>query len=75
MNLFYLITVVTKRTSRARFIPHFFNKWVFVEEMQGGEPKIPSENPPHPSVLVGGVRQRHSCALGWYRPSVGVPGT
>jgi hypothetical protein len=41
----------------------------------GGEPEIPSENSPHPSVLVGGVRQRRSCALGWYRPSVGVPGT
>ena len=28
------------------------------------------------TVLVGGgVRQRRSCALGWYRPSVGVPGT
>ena len=39
----------------------------------GGEPEIPSENSPHPSVLVGGVRQRRSCALGWYRPSVGVP--
>jgi hypothetical protein len=24
----------------------------------------PSENSPHPSVLVGGVRQRRSCALG-----------
>ena len=41
----------------------------------GGEPETPSENSPHPSVLVGGVRQRRSCALGWYRPSVGVPGT
>jgi hypothetical protein len=30
----------------------------------GGEPEIPSENSPHSSVLVGGVRQRRSCALG-----------
>jgi membrane-associated phospholipid phosphatase len=43
------------------------------EDGPGGEPEIPSENSPHPSVLVGGVRQRRSCALGWYRPSVGVP--
>ena len=27
------------------------------------------------SVLVGGVGQRRSCALGWYIPSVGVPET
>ena len=29
----------------------------------GGEPEIPSKKSPHSSVLVGGVRQRRSCAL------------
>ena len=40
----------------------------------GGEPEIPSKHPPRPSVLVGGVATAQS-ALGWYRPSVGVPET
>ena len=31
------------------------------------------ENPPHSSALVGGVGRRARSALGWYRPSVGVP--
>ena len=41
----------------------------------GGEPiNNPSRNPPHPSVLVGGVGGATArSALGWYRPSVGVP--
>ena len=36
------------------------------------EPIITPPPTPHPSVLVGGVRQRRGGALGWYRPSVGV---
>ena len=42
----------------------------------GGEPEIPSKNYPQSSQSwyrgsQESVRQRRSCALGWYRPSVG----
>jgi hypothetical protein len=51
-----------------------FNTFCFAEQGWGGRNPLQNSPQPHSSVLVEGVRQRRSCALGWYRPSVGVPG-
>ena len=40
---------------------------------QGESPKSPPKESPHPSVLVGGVRQRRNCALGWYSAQCWCP--
>jgi hypothetical protein len=44
-------------------------------QLQKKVPPPALSDSPHSSVLVGGVGQRRSCALGWYIPSVGVPET